>query len=57
MDNKFLGYENEEELTELADTNVNETGAGSPAIISAITAITNFATNIICPSGACTSHC
>ena len=27
MENKFLGYENEAELVELAETNANETGA------------------------------
>ena len=64
MENKFLGYENEEELIELAETDVNESGGATPAItpatpgiVSAITAITNLATNVICPSGACTSHC
>ena len=57
MENKFLGYENEAELVELAETNANETGAGSPAIITAITAITSFATNYICPTGSCTSYC
>ena len=57
MENKFLGYENEAELVERADTNVDETGAGSPAIITAITRITHFATNNLCPTSSCTSYC
>ena len=57
MENKFLGYENEAELVELADTNANETGAGSPGIITAITTITNFVTSYVCPTGSCTSYC
>ena len=55
MENKFLGYENEEELIELAETDVNAGDASD--VIKTITAITNFVTNYVCPTGACTSRC
>ena len=55
MENKFLGYENEAELVELADADVN--GGDATDVIKAITAITNFVTSYVCPTGACTSYC
>ena len=51
MENKNLGTVNEKELENIADDYKDVVGGATPAIVSAITALTLW----VCPSGACTS--
>lgn len=51
MENKNLGTVNEKELENIADDYKDVVGGATPAIVSAITALTYW----VCPSGACSS--
>jgi len=50
-DIKNLGTVNEKELEKIADDYKDVVGGATPAIVSAITALTLW----VCPSGSCTS--
>ena len=56
MENKFLGYENEAELTDLVDSDVTA-AAGIPTSTMPGPTIPILITKFICPTSACTSRC
>ena len=56
MENKFLGYENEEELSELVNDEVTASG-GITGIYPPTIPVPILITLVICPTGACTNRC